>query len=72
MTAAPALVCPRGCNTGFGPITSEFEALSGKGNKGMMIMMVTGECIGCGLLCDNEIVGEIGDFKITTGTKGSF
>jgi len=68
----PTIVCPRGCNTGFGPITNDFEALSGKGNDGMMIMTVTAECSGCGLLCDNEIVGEISDFQITTGTKGTF
>jgi hypothetical protein len=68
----PTIVCPRGCNVGFGPITNDFETLGGKGNDGMMIMTVTAECSGCGLLCDNEIEGPIDDFKLITGPRGSF
>jgi hypothetical protein len=65
----PTIVCPRGCNVGFGPITNDFQTLKGKKNTGMMIMTVTAECAGCGQLCDNEIVGDVDDFKITTGPR---
>jgi hypothetical protein len=65
----PTLVCPRGCNRGFGPITNDFHALKGKKNVGRMVMTVTAECSGCGLLCDNEIEGAIDDFSFTTGTR---
>ena len=68
----PTLVCPRGCNAGFGPISNHFQALKGKKNAGMMIMTVTAECAGCSQLVDNEIEGRIDDFGITTGSVGSF
>jgi hypothetical protein len=62
----PTLVCPRGCNTGFESITNEFEPLQGRGNDGVAIMTVTGECLGCGLLCDNEIEGRLEELTIVT------
>lgn len=68
----PTIVCPRGCNTGFGPITNDFQQLKGKKNDGMVVMTVTAECAGCGLLCDNEIVGPIDELSLTTGPRGSF
>lgn len=65
----PTLVCPRGCNTGFGPISNDFQSLKGKKNDGMVIMTVTAECSGCGQLCDNEIVGDINELHLTTGAN---
>lgn len=65
----PTLVCPRGCGTGFASITNEFEALKGRGNDGMAIMTVTGECNGCGQLCDNEIEGRLDQLTITTTSR---
>lgn len=65
----PTLVCPRGCQTGFASITNEFESLKGRTNQGMAIMTVTGECNGCGQLCDNEIEGPIDEISITTATR---
>lgn len=62
----PTLVCPRGCNTGFASITNGFESLKGRANQGMAIMTVTGECNGCGQLCDNEIEGRLEELTITT------
>jgi hypothetical protein len=66
----PTIVCPRGCDVGFGPITNEFQALKGKGNDGIVLMTVTAECGGCGLLCDNEIAGPVEQLGITTGPHG--
>lgn len=62
----PTLLCPRGCGTGFASITNEFEPLKGRGNNGMAIMTVTGECLGCGQLCDNEIEGRLEELTIVT------
>ena len=68
----PTIVCPRGCNTGFGPITNDFQTLGGKNNEGMAVMTVTAECAGCGLLCDNEIVGHINEFHLTTSARTAY
>lgn len=65
----PTLVCLRGCGTGFASITNQFEALKGRGNDGMAIMTVTGECNGCGQLCDNEIEGRLDQLTITTTSR---
>ncbi|ARX81541.1 hypothetical protein SMD44_00939 [Streptomyces alboflavus] len=70
MAVQPALVCPRGCGSGFVSVTNTFQSLKGKRNQGLMVMTVTGECGGCHQLCDNEIVGSIDDLKLTSRAHG--